>query len=59
MDGAGPGATYQAITVKPYSPTIGAEIGNIDLSKPLSDLELTRSAARSPITWCCFSAIRK
>ena len=41
MDGAGPGAAFQAITVKPYSPTIGAEIGNIDLTRPLSDLELS------------------
>ncbi|PPR12041.1 MAG: Alpha-ketoglutarate-dependent taurine dioxygenase [Alphaproteobacteria bacterium MarineAlpha11_Bin1] len=40
MDGAGPGAAYQAITVKPYSPAIGAEIGNVDLTKPLTDLEL-------------------
>ena len=41
MDGAGPGADYQTITVKPYSPTIGAEIGNVDLTRPLSDLELS------------------
>ena len=41
MDGAGPGATYQTITVKPYSPAIGAEIGNIDLTRPLTDLELS------------------
>ncbi|MEC8461895.1 MAG: TauD/TfdA family dioxygenase, partial [Pseudomonadota bacterium] len=41
MDGAGPGATYQVITVKPYSPAIGAEIGNIDLTRPLTDLELS------------------
>ena len=31
---------YRAITVKRCSPTIGAEIGNIDLTRPLSDLEL-------------------
>ena len=41
MDGAGPIAGYQAITVTPYSPTIGAEIGNVDLTKPLSDNELS------------------
>ena len=40
MDGAGPGADYQTITVTPYSPAIGAEIGNIDLTRTLSDLEL-------------------
>ena len=33
-------APYQAITVKKCSPTIGAEIGNIDLTRPLSDMEL-------------------
>ena len=40
MDSLGTGATYQAITVTPASPKIGAEIGNIDLTRPLSDLEL-------------------
>jgi taurine dioxygenase len=34
-------APYQAITVKKCSPTIGAEIGNIDLTRPLSNMELT------------------
>ncbi len=38
MDGTNAG--YRAITVTPYSPTIGAEIGNIDLTRPLTDLEL-------------------
>jgi taurine dioxygenase len=32
---------YRAITVKRCSPTIGAEISNIDLTRPLTDLELT------------------
>ena len=40
MDGTGASAAYQAITVTPYSPHIGAEIGNIDLTRPLSELEL-------------------
>ncbi|RZS81236.1 TauD/TfdA dioxygenase family protein [Pigmentiphaga kullae] len=31
---------YEAITVKPISPHIGAEIGNIDLTRPLSDQEV-------------------
>ena len=29
--------SYEAITVQPASPHIGAEIGNIDLTKPLSN----------------------
>jgi taurine dioxygenase len=40
MDGASVNATYRAITVTPYSPNVGAEIGNIDLTRPLSDIEL-------------------
>ena len=40
MDGAGAGAAYRAITVTPYSPHIGAEIGKIDLTRPLSEVEL-------------------
>lgn len=40
MDGLGSGAAYQAIKVTPASPTVGAEVGNIDLTRPLSDLEL-------------------
>src|SRR5438874_1787320 len=31
---------YRVITVKRCSPAIGAEIGNIDLTRPLTDLEL-------------------
>src|SRR4051794_40352491 len=31
---------YRTITVTRCSPTIGAEIGNIDLTRPLADLEL-------------------
>ena len=34
-------AVYQKITVTPSSPHIGAEIGNIDLTSPLSNLELS------------------
>lgn len=41
MDGASAIVGYQAITVTPYSPTIGAKIGNVDLTQPLSDQELT------------------
>jgi taurine dioxygenase len=32
--------TYSSITVTPLSPHIGAEIGNIDLTKPLSNREV-------------------
>jgi taurine dioxygenase len=32
--------TYAAITVTPCSPHVGAEIGNIDLTKPLSNQEV-------------------
>jgi taurine dioxygenase len=32
---------YEAITVTPASPHIGAEIGNIDLTKPLSNQQLS------------------
>ena len=31
---------YRTITVKRCSPAIGAEIGNIDLTRPLTELEL-------------------
>src|SRR3954449_5866498 len=37
----GSNSAYRAITVKRCSPTIGAEIGNIDLTQPLSELELS------------------
>ena len=40
MDGFGSNEAYRAITVTPCSPHVGAEIGNIDLTRPLSDLEL-------------------
>lgn len=40
MDGQGSTTTYRTISVKRCSPTIGAEIGNIDLTRPLTDLEL-------------------
>ena len=34
-------SNYQTITVTKLSPHIGAEIGNIDLTKPLSELQVT------------------
>ena len=40
MDGTGSNFAYQAITVTPASPTIGAEIGNIDLTRSLTAQEL-------------------
>lgn len=46
MDGTSVGAAgsahseYREITVKQYNPTVGAEIGNIDLTKPLPDATL-------------------
>lgn len=40
MDGSSVSAKYQTITVTPYTPNVGAVIGNVDLTKPLSDLEL-------------------
>ncbi|MBK19988.1 MAG: taurine dioxygenase [Rhodospirillaceae bacterium] len=40
MDGTGSNTAYRAITVTQVSPTLGAEIGNIDLTRPLTDLEL-------------------
>ena len=40
MDGLASGTKYEAITVTPASPAIGAEVGNIDLTRPLTDLEL-------------------
>ena len=40
MDGYGSNEGYRAITVSRCSPYIGAEIGNIDLTRPLSDLEV-------------------
>ena len=40
MDGHISSTAYRAITVRRVSPHIGAEIGNIDLTRPLTDLEL-------------------
>lgn len=40
MDGLSGGAPYEVLTVTPYSPTFGAEISNIDLTRPLTDQEL-------------------
>jgi taurine dioxygenase len=34
---ASPGESYHALSVKPLTPAIGAEIGGLDLSRPLSD----------------------
>ena len=39
-DGVGANAAYRAISVTPSSPHVGAEIGEIDLTRPLSDLAL-------------------
>jgi taurine dioxygenase len=42
MDGATAttSAPYEVITVQPYSPTVGAVVGNIDLTRPLTEIEL-------------------
>ncbi len=40
MDGLGSDRGYRTITVTPCSPHIGAEIGNIDLKRPLSAPEI-------------------
>lgn len=40
MDEIGGNEGYRALTVTRCSPHIGAEIGNIDLTRPLTDLEL-------------------
>ena len=40
MDGLSTNAAYRAITVTPTSPHVGAEIGNIDLTHPLTDLQV-------------------
>jgi len=39
MDGMTSNEAYRAITVTRCSPHIGAEVGNIDLTRPLNDLE--------------------
>lgn len=39
MDGLPPNTDYSAIAVTPCSPHIGAEVGDIDLTKPLSNSE--------------------
>jgi taurine dioxygenase len=36
----GSNTPFQSITVTPITPRLGAEIGNIDLTKPLSDVEV-------------------
>ena len=40
MDGSGSSEVYRSISVAPCSPHVGAEIGNIDLTRPLTDLEI-------------------
>lgn len=40
MDGSGSSEAYRSISVAPCSPHVGAEIGNIDLTRPLTDLEI-------------------
>ena len=40
MDGTTVGADYQILELKPYNPSIGATVGNIDLTRPLTDAEL-------------------
>ena len=40
MTGHGSNEAYRAISVTPCCPQIGAEIGDIDLTRPLTDLEL-------------------
>ena len=40
MDGSGSSEAYRSISVTPCSPRVGAEIGNIDLTRPLTDLEI-------------------
>jgi taurine dioxygenase len=41
MDGMGSNTAYQVLSVAPASPAVGAEVGNIDLTRPLTDAELT------------------
>ena len=43
--------TYQAISVTPCSPHIGAEIGDVDLTKPLSNQQVAELHRLSPTTW--------
>ncbi len=40
MDGAGPNSEYRTMTVTQYTPAIGATVTDIDLTRPLTDLEL-------------------
>jgi len=40
MDGVGDNQRYRVLSVTPSSPHVGAEIGNIDLTRPLTDDEL-------------------
>ncbi len=39
------GADYCSISVAPYSPAIGAEIGNVDLTRPLSGIQVSELRA--------------
>ena len=49
-------APYETITIDKLTPIIGAEIGGVDLSKPLSNRTPTRSIARLPKTSSSSSA---
>lgn len=40
MDGTTVGTDYQILELKPYNPSIGATVGNIDLTRPLTEAEL-------------------
>jgi taurine dioxygenase len=40
MDGTTVGTDYQILKLKPYNPSIGAVVSNIDLTRPLTDGEL-------------------
>ena len=54
------GAPYRTIEVTPYSPHVGAEIGEYRPHPAAAGGAARRSsAAPSRITWCCFSATRR
>jgi taurine dioxygenase len=40
MDGTSISADYQVLELKPYNPSLGATVGSIDLTRPLTDQEL-------------------
>jgi taurine dioxygenase len=45
MDGTMVGTDYQILELKPYNPSIGATVGNIDLTRPLRDQEIAELKA--------------